>query len=193
MIGLKKWFYSKDSILFNLLFMSLLISGCTTVDTGEKFKPLEYEPEDKATLYIYRPEANFNWGGWAEIFIDDQLKTSLLNNSYLIVYLEPGEHTVKAEGTTWGTNWYPGPVEREFSFRAGTSYYLRIRPVQIGSTHVQNTLTESALTNAVLGAAITSAVGNLPKWPTAITLMEMMDPEVGRVEIQETQELVNNK
>lgn len=74
----------------------------------------------------------------------------------------PGEHRIKVEGSTWGTNWHPGPVELESTFSAGDSYYLRITPVQTGSTDVQNTLTESAMTNAVLGAAIQLAAGNLP-------------------------------
>ena len=175
--------------LYKLLFISLLFSGCATVETGDKFHALDHEPTDKATLYIYRPETNFNWGGWPDIYIDNKQETSLLNNSYFIAYLLPGEHIVKAEGSTWGTNWYPGPVERKFTFSAGTSYYLRVYPVQIGSTQVQNTLTESAMTNAVLGAAIVSAVGNLPNWPTAITLMEMVEADTGKVEIQETCQL----
>ncbi len=175
--------------LYKLLFISLLFSGCATVETGDKFHALDHEPTDKATLYIYRPETNFNWGGWPDIYIDNKQETSLLNNSYFIAYLLPGEHIVKAEGSTWGTNWYPGPVERKFTFSAGTSYYLRVYPVQIGSTQVQNTLTESAMTNAVLGAAIVSAVGNLPNWPTAITLMEMVETDTGKIEIQETCQL----
>jgi len=129
------------------------------------------------------------------LYIDNQLKSSLLDNSHFICYVMPGEHIIKAEGSTWGTNWYPGPVERNFSFSAGTSYYLRVKPIQTGSTEVQNTLTESALTNAILGAAIQSAIGNLPGWPTAITLMEMVDVDIGMIEIQETYQLEesNNK
>jgi len=181
--------------LLILLFLTLYISSCATVETGNKYQPLDYTPKDKATLYIYRPETNFNWGGWPNLYIDNQLKSSLLDNSHFICYVMPGEHIIKAEGSTWGTNWYPGPVERNFSFSAGTSYYLRVKPIQTGSTEVQNTLTESALTNAILGAAIQSAIGNLPGWPTAITLMEMVDVDIGMIEIQETYQLEesNNK
>ena len=51
------------------------------------------------------------------------------------------------------------------------------------------------MTNAVLGAAIQLAVANLPGWPTAMTLMEMVDADTGMIEIQETDRLVesNNK
>jgi len=101
---------------------------------------------------------------------------------------------VKAEGSTWGTNWYPGPVERKFSFIAGSNYYLRIRPVQIGSIKVQDLLTESALTNVALGAAIESALkvplSSLPKWPTSITLIEAVEPDIGSIEIKETYETI---
>ena len=177
------------------IILILLISSCATVETGNKFQPLASIPEDKATIYIYRPDTYFNWGGWPEIYINSQLQTSLLNNSHIICHVMPGEHRIKAEGSTWGTNWYPGPVELEYTFSAGVSYYLRITPVQTGSTDVQNTLTESAMTNAVLGAAIQLAVGNLPGWPTAITLMEMVDADTGMIEIQDTYRLVesNNK
>lgn len=175
--------------LLKLLLITLFVSGCATVDTGNKFQPLAYTPTDKATLYIYRPETYFNWAGWPNMYIDNQLKTSLLNNSHFISYLIPGEHIIKAEGSTWGTNWYPGPVERKFTFNAGSSYYLRVKPVQTGSTDVQNTLTDSALTNAILGAAIVTAVGNLPGWPTSITLMEMVEADTGKTEIQETYQI----
>ena len=99
--------------LLNLIILILLISGCATVETSNKFQPLASVPEDKATLYIYRPDTHFNWGGWPEIYIDDQLSTSLLNNSHIICHVMPGVHTIRAEGSTWGTNWYPDPVEME--------------------------------------------------------------------------------
>jgi hypothetical protein len=148
--------------LVYLIILILLISSCATVETGNKFQPLASIPEDKATIYIYRPETCFNRGGWPEIYINNQLQTSLLNNSHIICHVMPGENRIKAEGSTWGTNWYPGPVELEYTFSAGDSYYLRITPVQTGSTDVQNTLTESTMTNAVLGATIQLAAGNLP-------------------------------
>ena len=175
--------------LYILLFIYFLFSGCTTVETGTKFELLAGEPKDKATLYIYRPKTNFNWGGYPNIYIDNEQKASLANNSYFIAYVMPGEHIIKAEGSTWGTNWYPGPVERKFNFNADSSYYLRVRPIQTGSTKVQNTLTESALTNAIIGAAIESAISNLPNWPTSITLMEMVEIGIGKVEIQETYQI----
>lgn len=172
-----------------LMFVSLFIAGCATVERGDKFQPLGYIPKDKATLYIYRPKTFFNWGGWPDIYIDNELKTSLINNSHFICHLKPGEHLIKAEGSTWGTNWYPGPVERKFTFNAGNSYYLRITPIQTGSTKVENTLTQSALINTMLAAARESQGLYLPRWPISITLMEVVEEKTGSIEIHETHQL----
>ena len=113
----------------------------------------------------------------------------MVNNSYFVTTVMPGEHTVKAEGSTWGTNWYPGPVERNFTFSAGSSYYIRIKPVQTGSTKVQNKLTKSTVANSILGAALTAAIFNLPNWQTSITLMEMVETDIGEIEIRKTKQL----
>lgn len=92
----------------------------------------------------------------------------------------PGEHIIKAEGSTWGTNWYPGPMERKFTFSAGLSYYLRIRPFRTDSPEFQKLIPELMTISPVF----------LPlSWPGSITLIEMVKEDIGKIEIQETHQL----
>jgi len=169
---------------------SFILLTCSTVAHSEnEFQPAQSH-EGEATIYIYRPDTYFNSAGWPNIYIDNQLKSSLDNNSYFSHQSTPGDHVIKAEGSTWGTNWYPNPVERTLKLEAGTLFFIRVRPIQTGTTAVQNGLTESAATNAILGAAIQSAIGNLSNvWPTAITLIEFVDEDTGILEIQEIHDL----
>ena len=166
--------------LYVLLYLFLLLSGCASVDLGDKFQSLTSTPKDKATLYIYRPKTYFNWAGWPNIYIDNQQKAPLANNSYFISYVMPGEHKIKAEGSTWGTNWYPGPMERKFNFSAGSSYYLRVRPFRTDSPEYQKLINELITIDPIF-----LTLG----WPRSITVIEMVKEDIGKVEIQETHQL----
>ena len=84
-----------ELIRASLIILILLISSCATVETGNVFQPLASIPEDKATIYIYRPDACFNRGGWPGIYINNQLQTSLLNNGHIICHLMPGDTGLK--------------------------------------------------------------------------------------------------
>jgi len=170
-----------------LIYLFFVLSGCATIELGDKFQSLKSTPKDKATLYIYRPKTDFNWAGWPDVYIDNKQKTPLVNNSYFIAYVMPGEHKIKAEGSTWGTNWYPGPIERKFTFSAGSSYYLKIRPFRTDSPEFQN------LIPALMASRAISPVILPLSWPSSITLIEMVKVDIGKIEIQATHQLKSIK
>jgi hypothetical protein len=173
--------------LYILIYLFVVLSGCATIELGDKFQSLKSTPKDKATLYIYRPKTYFNWAGWPDVYIDNKKIAPLVNNSYFISYVMPGEHKIKAKGSTWGTNWYPGPMERNFTFSAGLSYYLRIRPFRTDSPEFQNLI-------PTLMASRTISPVILPlSWPSSITLIEMVKEDIGKIEIQETHQLKSIK
>jgi len=170
-----------------LLYLFVVLSGCATIELGDKFQSLKSTPKDNATLYIYRPKTYFNRAGWPDIYIDNKKIAPLVNNSYIISYVMPGEHKIKAEGSTWGTNWYPGPMERKFTFGAGLSYYLRIRPFRTDSPEFQN------LIPALMASRTISPVILPLSWPGSITLIEMVKEDIGKIEIRETHQLKSIK
>jgi hypothetical protein len=122
---------------YKLLFLipALILSACSTPkSTSVLFQEVQTIPPDSAIVYFYRPKADFNWAGWAELFIDDEKKFPLVNNSYGYVFLDAGEYDIKFEGSTWGTNWWPGPALARLPVVAGREYYIRIEPLEPGST-----------------------------------------------------------
>ena len=147
----------------------LLLSSCRTTTGGLQFRPVsgpETFPE-YAIVYFYRPYREFNWGGYPYIFVNGMKKFPLKNETYNVLLLPPGEYEIKAEGSTWGTNWYPGPVTGVFAVEAGLEYYLRVIPTTQGSWNVDYL---GSIADEVFN------VGNLqiPPWPISGVDMRMI-------------------
>lgn len=124
--------------------MSLVILGsCATPappwapkPTSAQFQQVQSIPDGKALVYFYRPAFRFNWGGYANLFIEGDKKFPLKNNSYSYVFLGEGKYEVKFEGSTWGTNWYPEPATVSLPVEAGREYFVRLLPLPADSpTH----------------------------------------------------------
>lgn len=103
------------------------LAGCATSAEGPPFQPMA-AAADKATVYVYRPHNDFNFAGYPEIFINGEKKFALLDNGYAALSLPAGEYEIKAEGTRFGTNWWPRPTTRTLSVEAGREYYVRVIP-----------------------------------------------------------------
>lgn len=117
-----------------ILIPILILSACATPKTTMVlFQRVQNIPPDRAIVYFYRPRADFNSAGWAELFIDGEKKFPLVNNSYGYVFLNEGEHKIKFEGSMSGTNWWPGPATATISVMAGREYFIRIQPLEPGS------------------------------------------------------------
>jgi Protein of unknown function (DUF2846) len=114
-----------------LPFAVLLIAGCAAAPPVDapRFAPMTSVAADKATVYIYRPTAPFNLGGYPEIFLNGEKKFALHSNGYGAFVLPPGEYEIKAEGSRMGTNWWPRPAIRPIVVQAGREYYVRVIPV----------------------------------------------------------------
>ena len=116
---------------FNFLIIFLfLISACASLGpaSGPAFKPTNINETNNAVLYVYRPDVEFNREGSPEIFLNGEKKALLRAGGYLSFIVPPGEYEIKAEGSTWGTNWWPRLASRTLSVEAGNEYYVRIVP-----------------------------------------------------------------
>jgi hypothetical protein len=104
-----------------------LAAGCAAPASGPEFSLLHAAP-DKATLYVYRPSAKFNYGGYPHVFVNGEKKFALKDQGYSVLILEPGTYEIKFEGSKWGTNWWPPPATRTLSVEAGREYFVRAVP-----------------------------------------------------------------
>ena len=113
-----------------ILIVALLLSACASLGpaSGPRFIPLDSSASDKATLYIYRPDVEFNRAGSPEIFLNNEKKALLRSGGYMGFILSPGDYEIKAEGSTWGTNWWPRPAMRTLEVEAGKEYYVHVEP-----------------------------------------------------------------
>lgn len=129
-------------------FLSFILAGCSA--TGPIFQSVAEVPEGKATVYVYRPFEYFNAGGWPEIFIDGTKAFALKNKGYGVVYLHPGEHVVKAEGSMLFTNWYPRPAQLTHTFEANHEYYVRVTPTHTATYIVGNTVAATGAASVLI-------------------------------------------
>jgi hypothetical protein len=104
----------------------LALTSCSA--TGPLFNPESMEGNSKSNLYIYRSWKFFNGGGWPNIYLNGKKLFALKNNGYGILYLEPGNYEIKAEGSFFLTNWYPGPASININVEANNEYYIRVTP-----------------------------------------------------------------
>src|ERR1043165_5382069 len=73
---------------------SAVLAGCAS--RGEKFRP-EAVAGDQAAIYVYR-----TGGGWGSVrvVIDQQDAADLRSGEYIVRIVKPGEHLVRAEGSS---------------------------------------------------------------------------------------------
>ncbi len=84
--------------------------------------------ENKAVVYIYRPDKLFNSAGWPNIFVNGNKEFSLKNNGYGVFQFDTGNYVFLAKGSKFLTNWYPSPASLEIKVEAGKEYYIRVTP-----------------------------------------------------------------
>jgi hypothetical protein len=109
--------------------LTVVLTGCATAPkTGPLFSPATGITSDKATLYIYRPEREFNYAGWPLVTVNNEEGVPLMNNGYFVTAVESGDVLIKADGSNFGTNWWPGPAMRSINVEAGKVYYVRLVP-----------------------------------------------------------------
>ena len=123
------------NVRIGLLIPILLLVACSTPRASKiYFSAVQSVPTDRAIVYFYRPNKTFNRDGWAELFINDEKKFPLTNNSYGHVVLAAGEYDIRFQGSQFGTNWWPVPAEGTIRVDAGQEYFIRIEPLAPGTT-----------------------------------------------------------
>jgi hypothetical protein len=84
--------------------------------------------EGKALIYIYRPSLFFQAGAWPDMWINSHEIGPLSNNSFFIVTISPGEHTLLARQTSKWENWIVGDLNLKLKTEPGKVYYVRVMP-----------------------------------------------------------------
>lgn len=101
----------------------ILLGGCASY--GPPFQPATI-PQDQGILYVYRPStllsAAVSWG----MRVDDRDVGRIANGGYLVVPLDPGQHTITTASI---------PVE--INVDAGVSIYARFVPTGTNGVSVQ--------------------------------------------------------
>src|SRR6185503_20465255 len=135
--------------LLRYLVAAVVLAGCAA--TGPEFQPVAAQA-DKATVYIYRPDLTLWMGGYPYVSVGAEKKYALLNNGYRVMTLPPGKHSIRFQGTTFGTNWPAAPVSHSVDLQAGQEYFIRAYPELldknrplVGRTRVELVAREEAL------------------------------------------------
>jgi hypothetical protein len=98
------------------------LTGCSA--TGPAFKELTGVPTDKATLYVYRPNAFTNSGNAPNLFVNNVDHGPLWNAGYIPLSMPPGkiDLVLKGEKMKWGLQ----PIGTSIQAEAGKTYYFRM-------------------------------------------------------------------
>ena len=118
--------------LASILFILFILIGISSADS--LYQKEESDSENLATINIYRPNLFFNVASSPSVFLDDKKLFDLRNNTYSVVHVSPGEHTLLVQRSMPRSRWYAGPMTFTHSFKAGKTYYIRISPEQPNSS-----------------------------------------------------------
>lgn len=112
---------------YALLFIAgiLLLSlatGCAVTSSFQK-APID---ADKALVYVFRPESIFARGEMFKLEVNGSMQGMLLNNSYLPVYVNPGDVTV----AVFQNSLIAKPLLADLTLKteAGSTYYVKVKP-----------------------------------------------------------------
>jgi hypothetical protein len=106
----------------------VLLAGCASPASGPEFKQAALSPHT-GTVYIFRPDREFNRGGYPYVYVNGDRKFALKENGYAVLSLPAGNYEFKFEGSQSGTNWWPPPVTRLLGIEAGREYFVRAIPI----------------------------------------------------------------
>ncbi len=99
-----------------------VITGCATRTAYHD----SYMTEDKAVLYVYRPNSVYNNENVYDVIIDDIVKGQIYEDAYTSITIDPGHLAV----TIRNHDAIMGNVEKKTitfeSVQAGNAYYIRI-------------------------------------------------------------------
>jgi hypothetical protein len=98
------------------LCLLVLITGCSTVQTGQQFSPVSGPSASLATVYIYRP--NNSPGAALGVDIKDNGIDigTLQDGTYFVYHTNPGQHALAVTTDTAST--------QNFELQAGEIYYM---------------------------------------------------------------------
>lgn len=105
-----------------IAIVSVLLSGCSA--TGPVFQERADTPTDSAVIYVYRPDALVNSGGYPNLFINGVDQGPLYNNGYIPVDVKAGTVSIvlKGDWTKWGTY---EPIGIQLNAIEKRKYYVR--------------------------------------------------------------------
>lgn len=105
--------------LFPLL---ICLVGCSA--TGPVFKDVATVSAEKSLIYVYRPSALFNSGGYPNLYVNGRDHGPLYNGGYIPVVTAPGATTLvlKGEFATWGMQ---KPIGITLNAVAGKKHFAR--------------------------------------------------------------------
>ncbi len=107
--------------LFALLSVVVFLAGCAA--SGPAFVPAEnVDIENKALIYVYRPDSLAGGNVTPRIYIDEIDKGLLKNNGYLVCSIRSGTRMIEA--TSWGAK----RLTMYLDVIAGREYYIRWWP-----------------------------------------------------------------
>lgn len=113
----------------------LLLSACASYPPlpGDAFTEAVPAPDNAARIYVYRPSYLQLMYAKTGIFVDDEPRAVLTNDSYREFTLAPGRHQFMArlvnEKLADEHEFLREPIAFEYDVEAGQTYYLAWRPV----------------------------------------------------------------
>jgi hypothetical protein len=97
--------------------------GCESVPLGQTFHKADAVPQGKATVYLFRPSMQQEWGVVFDVEANGVAVVGLADGSYYPYVADPGLVTFKSGRSGEKTSELPIRVE------AGKSYYVQLVPV----------------------------------------------------------------
>lgn len=114
---------SRRHVAAMLVASCVSITGCaSTLHKGPQFLPAAPPNSDQALVYFYRPSNPPLWRS-PTLYVNDIRIGDLYNEAYTYVYFTPGTYSIR---TDWPWDTRVPDLQREGSFEAGKTYFVRL-------------------------------------------------------------------
>ena len=106
-----------------LILVFLLATGCAS--RGDIFNGATLQPDDLASIYIYRPPEYFEGDAWPKVYVNEEEYSSLKDGRFVHMNLPEGRHTIKIRSGSFVSSWTAKDLDFTVWVQGGQQSFYR--------------------------------------------------------------------
>lgn len=117
-----------------IVMFLVVLAGCATAPSGDKFSVLKAAPEDKGLLYIYRPDVYYGSVITYPVLLNDNKIADIGNKGFFTLELDPGFYAIRPDTDSIDHDYSVAVLPGEIKF---LELYTNVKPALCFCTTLQ--------------------------------------------------------